>query len=480
MIPAIVFISGTMISLLGVLLICPALIDWFGNSSDWTVFAISGGIYLSLGIICIFAGKRSDFKLRHRDGFILVSLVWLITIILGALPFYFSEMRMTFVDSFFESTSGLTTTGSTVISGLDQAPRGILLWRALLQWIGGIGILMIAIAVLPLLKVNGMQLFQLESSNTSEKLFPRVRTIAEAILVTYVILTLLNALLYNLAGMTSFEAVIHALTTISTGGFSTSDASIGHFRNPAIHWVAFAFMIAGSVPFILYVQIVRGETLALWRDTQVRFFIGLLVVFIGILTIWIWKTEHVPLSDSLRLSAFNIASVVTTTGYATTDYGLWGASPTIIFFFLTFVGGCTGSTTGGIKMIRFQIMISIISKRFRQLLYPKSIISTKYNGQTLHEDILSSMVTFFFSFLFTVGILSFSLLILGLDTMTAFSGAATAVANVGPGLGNIIGPAGNFSTLPDTAKWLLSLGMLIGRLEILTLLVIFTPGFWAK
>jgi trk system potassium uptake protein TrkH len=348
----------------------------------------------------------------------------------------------------------------------------------MLHWLGGIGFIGMAVAILPLLRVGGMRLFQTESSDWSEKVTPRSHVAAKYILLLYLGLTGVGTLALWLAGMTPFEAINHAMSLISTGGFSTSDSSLGHWEQPAIHWVAVVIMILGSLPFTLYVATCRGNRRALIRDHQVRGFIGFLLVTSLAVGTWLYFHSDYGWWDAFRIVAVNVTSVVTTTGIAVGDYTLWGSFAVLLFFYLTFVGGCSGSTAGGLKIFRFQVAAALLVSSLKQLIHPRAVIQKKYNGHPIDEEIVRSLLTFSFFFTITIAAIALGLALIGLDWITALSGAATAVCNVGPGLGTIIGPAGNFSSLPDAAKWLLTVGMLLGRLEILTVLVLVTPVFW--
>ncbi len=334
-----------------------------------------------------------------------------------------------------------------------------------------------AVAILPLLRVGGMRLFQTESSDWSEKVMPRSHMAGKYLIVIYLVFTLAAFIAFWLAGMSGFDAINHAMSTVATGGYSTSDASLGKF-GPATHWVAIFFMILGSLPFTLYVATARGDRRALFGDQQVRGFLVMLTATSLLFSLWYWFNHEDSLLDSLRIVTFSVVSVITTTGYAVSDYTQWGGFAVMVFFYLTFLGGCSGSTSGGLKMFRFQVAYTLLRSNLKQLVHPRAVIRQQYNGHNLDEEIVRSILTFSFFFTMTIGVLALCLALLGLDPITALTGAASAVCNVGPGLGPIIGPAGNFSTLPDAAKWLLSVGMLLGRLEIITVLVMLTPSFW--
>ncbi|MCL4128045.1 UNVERIFIED_CONTAM: hypothetical protein GTU68_029910 [Idotea baltica] len=449
----------------------------FGQTTDLLSFFWSSLVTAIVGIILIIPEKPKNVHLRPRDMYLLTTLSWLIVCVFAALPMVLIK-HISYTDAFFETMSGITTTGSTILTNLDSASPGLLIWRSMLQWLGGIGFIGMAVAILPLLRVGGMRLFQTESSDWGEKVMPRSHMAAKYILFVYIGISALGALSFWLAGMTPFEAVNHAMTSISTGGYSTSDSSLAHWNQPAVHWVAVFMMIFGSVPFTLYVATLRGRKNALLQDQQVRGFLAFLVMSWFFVGTWLWLHSDYSWMTSVRIVAVNITSVVTTSGYALGDYTLWGSFATMLFFYLTFVGGCSGSTAGGLKIFRFQVAFVLLKASLNQLVHPRAVIKQQYNKHNLDEEIVRSLITFSFFFTITIAVIALSLSLLGLDWITSISGAATAVCNVGPGLGPIIGPAGNFASLPDMAKWLLTLGMLLGRLEILTVLVLFTGAFW--
>jgi len=475
------YFTGVVLLATSVMMIFPMLVDLYVGNVDWQAFAFASALTFIPGLALV-RGTRGSLKagLTLRQAFLLTPLSWFAVSLFSAAPFYLSyheSVSGSLANSFFEAVSGITTTGATVISGLDNAPPGMLMWRAILQWMGGIGIIGTAIAILPALGIGGMQLFRTESSDRSEKAMPRVRQIAKVLGQSYIGLTLLAVVVYWAAGMELFDAVAHAMTSIATGGYSTSDASFGAWEDNGIQWFATLFMLSGTIPFVLYVRFVAGDRRAFW-DRQVR----TLVVFLTLTTLliggWLYVSGYYPLEAAFRHAAFNIVSVVTTTGYATADYGLWGNAIVGVFFGLTFVGGCTGSTSGGIKIFRFEVLAIMLKGHFMRLLYPHGVFPRYYGDRRLDDDVVGSVVAFFAVFFLTYSALTIGLMGFGLDFLTSASGAATAVANVGPGLGPIIGPAGNFGSLPDGAKWLLSLGMLLGRLELFTVLILFVPRFW--
>lgn len=465
-------------STLAVAMFVPAAADLAVGNQEWQVFATGAALTLIIGVMLVLTTRNNVRNLSLRQAFVLTTLSWVLMPGVAALPFVFADLGLSYTDAFFEAMSGLTTTGSTVIIGLDQTKPGILLWRALLQWLGGIGIIAMAISILPLLQVGGMQLFRMESSDTSDKVMPRAAQIVTAIAVIYVGLTLLCALIYWLFGMTGFDAMAHAMTTIATGGFSTHDASLGFFGDARIDMTATCFMLIGSLPFVLYLQVIRGRPTGLLRDSQVRWFLVIVTLGVGSVTLWLLRFEHNDIPAALQLAAFNVVSVITGTGYSTVDFSAWGSFPLALLFFLMFVGGCAGSTTCGIKVFRFQVLYATARCQMRRLLQPHGVFIPYYNKRPIPEEVTTSVMGFFFLYVVAFGFIAVGLGMLGLDFLTAASGAATAISNVGPGLGPVIGPSSTFANLPDTAKWLLSLGMLLGRLELFTVLVLLLPSFW--
>ena len=471
-------IVGMLLTTLAVAMVIPAIADATVGNPDWEVFSVAAAFTLFVGGALTLSNRGETNRLNIRQAFVLTTVSWLVMAVFAALPFAFSDLDLSYTDAFFEAMSGITTTGSTVIIGLDFAPPGILLWRALLQWMGGIGIIVVAIAVLPILRIGGMQIFRMESSDTSEKVLPRVTQITTAIAIIYLVLTLLCAALYWSFGMTAFQAMCHAMTTIATGGFSTSDSSIAVFDDAAIDWIAAVFMILGGMPFVLYLQAVRGKPGLLLRDDQVRWFLAIVTVAILMLAGWLWLENGANPMTALRYAAFNVVSIITGTGYATDDFASWGGFAVATFFLLMFIGGCAGSTSCGIKVFRFQVLYATAKIQMLRLLQPHGVFIPYYNRQPIQDTVAASVMGFFFLFVVCFAILAMALGLMGLDFLTSISGAASAIANVGPGLGDVIGPIGSFAPLPDAAKWLLAAGMLLGRLELFTVLILFVPAFW--
>ncbi|HAZ98612.1 MAG TPA: potassium transporter TrkH, partial [Halomonas sp.] len=447
---------------------------------DAPAFAVSLMIILSATFLTWALTRGVPLELKPWQMFILTAGSWTSISCFASLPLILGAPQLSFTNAVFESVSAITTTGSTVLVGIENLSDGLKLWRGLMQWMGGIGIIVMGIAILPFLKVGGMRLFHTESSDWSDKVMPRTGGIAKATLAVYVILTLAAMLSYWLGGMLPLDAIVHGMTSLATGGFANSDASFGAYaEQPWLLWMASFFMLSGALPFVLYIRFIRSSKSALWKDQQVRGLLKLLLAAIVILSAW-----RVVQGDdwfvSLTHVTFNVISVVTTTGYASDDYTLWGSLPIAAFFYLTFVGGCSGSTSGGMKIFRFQIAMLMLRNQLRYLIHANGVFTNRFNQQPVTSDISRSVVAFSFFFFITIAVLALGLAALGLDLVTALTGAATAVANVGPGLGDLIGPAGNFAPLPDAAKWLLCIGMLMGRLEILTVVVLMTPMFWRR
>jgi trk system potassium uptake protein TrkH len=472
------FVLGILLAVLAVAMVIPAIADASVGHPDWQVFTASAAVTLFVGVSMVLTTRSGWRGFSIRQAFLMTTSAWAVVALFGALPFAFSELGLSFADAFFEAMSGVTTTGSTVIVGLDIAPPGILLWRAILQWLGGIGIIVMAVAILPILQVGGMQLFRVEAFEPSEKVVPRAAQLAGGITVIYIALTGFAAIILWALGMSGFDAVAHAMTSIATGGFSTHDASINFYSNHWIEWVVTGYMILGSMPFVLYLRAVRGDIFALFRDSQVRWMLAIMLVAGLLIAFWLTVNRILPPEGAIREGLFNVVSVMTGTGYSSEDFSAWGGFASALLFVLMFVGGCAGSTTCGIKIFRFQIVYATANAQLLRLLHPNGVYIPYYAGKPIPERIAESVMGFFFLYAVCFAVLALGLGLLGLDFITAISGAATAISNVGPGLGPIIGSAGTFAPLPDAAKWLLSAGMLLGRLELFTVLVLFVPAFW--
>ena len=472
------FAIGVLLVILGTFMLIPFFVQFIYDEKNNT-FLSSASVTAFVGILLILTNLEENKKLNLQQAFLLTTLSWLSIAIFGCLPFLFSNLDLSFVDAFFESMSGITTTGSTVITNLDDVSKSILIWRAILQWLGGIGIIVMAITILPLLNVGGMQLFRMESSDTTEKILPKTREITLIISIIYLALTFACGISYWTAGMNIFDSIAHSMTTIATGGFSTYSDSIGYFQNPKIEIISIIFIVLGSIPFIAYLKFVKGDKKVFLKDTQIKGLVYILIISVLLMFFYLMlSNKDYSFAENLRISTFNVVSILSGTGYVTTDFSLWGKFPLVFFLFLMFVGGCAGSTTCGIKIFRFQILGHFIINQIKKLVYPHGVFSTKYNNEKISNTFIYSIMTFVFLYFFIFFILAALLSINGLDFITAISGSASAISNVGPGLGDKIGPNGNFSDLPDFSKLSLSLGMLLGRLELFAVLVLFFPAFW--
>ncbi|MCG9779970.1 TrkH family potassium uptake protein [Photobacterium damselae] len=473
----ILFVLGLVLSKLALFMYVPTLVAFFTGTEGFIDFATAVIITHTVAFLCLTFGRTKEFKLSVRDMFLLTTLVWTVASAFAALPFVFIN-HISFTDAYFETMSGITTTGSTVLSGLDGMAPSILLWRSTLQWLGGVGFIVMAVAILPMLNVGGMRLFQTESSDWSDKSAPRTKSVAKNIVNVYLTLTALCIIGFILAGMNTFDAINHAFTTLSTGGYSTTDKSMNAFSHSA-HWVATVFMFAGGLPFLLFVQALKKKKARLlFGDAQVKGYTVLVLVSSAIVAAWLVVKMNYQVLDAIRVSTFNIVSVVTTTGFGLDDFTAWGPLPSIIFGFIMLAGACSGSTSGGMKIFRFQIAFALLKKQMMQLIHPSGVFVQRYNQRPVTESVVSSVVAFALTYILTIVFVAAVLGLMGLDPITSITGAVTAVANVGPGMGTVIGPTGNFADLPDAAKWVLSFGMLMGRLEILTVLVVFSPAFW--
>lgn len=472
------YVIGLLVAVLGLAMVLPMLVDLAEGRGHWFVFAESGLICVVLGgVLALSCANSVREGLNIQQTFLLTTGVWLALPVFGALPFWFGATESRYVDAFFEAMSGLTTTGSTVLTGLQDLPKGLLLWRGILQWLGGIGIIVVAMVFLPTLRVGGMQIFKTEAFDTFGKILPRATEIASRISVIYVALTLVCALCYLGAGMNAFDATVHAMTTIATGGFANNDASFAAYPVEA-SYVAVIFMLLAALPFVRFVQLSAGSARPFFVDTQIHTFFGIVFALVAIIAAWNLWQQNAGDEGAVRAALFNTVSLMTGTGYANADYMQWGGFAVAVLFFTGLIGGCAGSTACSIKVFRYQLLFASIKAQLQKTRSPHGVFVPRYAGRAVSDEVLNSVMSFFMFFIVTLGVLAVALAMTGLDFMTAVSGAATALANVGPGLGEQIGPTGNFAGLNDTAKWILAGAMLIGRLELMAVYVMFTVGFW--
>ncbi len=472
------FTLGLLQVILGFAMIIPVVAQLIYQEFD-SSFISSGIITVVFGVLFFLSNLDHDKKLNLPQAFLLTALSWLSIAIFGSLPFIFSNLNLSITDSFFESMSGITTTGSTIIQDLEIAPKSILLWRAILQWLGGIGIIVMAITLMPIMNVGGMQLFKISSNDTAEKILPKSKQISIRLIIIYSILTFICAFFYKLFGMNFFDSLTHSMTTIATGGFSNYNQSIGYFDSFLIEITSMIFIILGSIPFIAYIKFLNGDKKIFFSDTQVVAFLKVTFFSIIALSIYLFFSKGFQ-NESLRSVSFNVISILTGTGYVTKNFDQWGNFPLIFFLILMFIGGCAGSTACGIKIFRVQLLYRFLLNQLKKIIYPRGIFVIKYDKNIIDDKFMSSVISFIFLYIIIFFSLTGILSLTGLDFVTSISGAATSISNVGPGLGDTIGPNGNFSSLENSSKWVLSLGMILGRLELFAILVLFIPSFWRK
>ena len=477
---SIFYILGLLLCIEAIAMIIPLLFDLFYSNEDWKQFFYSSIITFFIGLVLFFSFKKEKNKIDLRQAFVLTILSWLFISLFGSIPFIYTSASLSYTDSFFESVSGITTTGSTVINNLDSLPEGILIWRSLLQWFGGIGIIVLAIAILPTLQIGGMQLLHMEHDDPYEKTLPKINQFVIEIFMLYIVLSVICALLYYIAGMSGFDSIIHAMTTISTGGYSNHNQSFAFFNSVSIEIISIVFMIIGSLPFVIYLQLLHKQNLLIFKDDQIKLFFQILILIVLLTIVWLFFFRSVPLEESIRISIFNITSILTGTGYTVNNYSNWGSFGLVIMIIIMFIGGCAGSTTGGIKIFRLQILFRGAKTQIKKLTQPHAVILMRFNEKKVTENTYNSIMVFFFMYICIFLLSSICLSFFNIDFITSFSAAASAISNVGPGIGNIIGPNGNYSSLQDGAKWILAITMLIGRLEIFTVLVLLSIGFWKK
>ena len=469
------FTLGILQIILGVSMFIPIIVQFFYSEIDSSFFG-SSIVTIIFGTLFFLSNLDHDKKLNLQQAFLLTALSWISIAVFGSLPFVFSSIELSITDSFFESMSGITTTGSTIISDLENAPKGLLLWRAILQWLGGIGIIVMAITLMPIMNVGGMQLFKISSNDSSEKILPKSKEIALRLIYIYSGLTGLCAITYWIFGMGKFDSLTHSMTTIATGGFSNYNESIGYFNSLPIEISSMFFIILGSIPFIAYIKFISGNKKIFLNDIQIITFLKIIIFTVIILSIYLLFSNQE--NFSLRSIFFNTISILSGTGYVNAEFDRWGSFPITLFLALMFIGGCAGSTACGVKIFRIQILYLFILNQLKKIIYPKGVFVIKYDQSSVDEKFIASIISFIYFYIVIFFILTALLSLTGLDFITAISGAATSISNVGPGLGPIIGPNGDFSSLPDLSKWILTVGMILGRLELFAILVLFLPSFW--
>lgn len=469
------YINGCLLLALALTMLIPLFMELFSNEKE-NGFLISFFVCFVVGGV-FFLGNRSPFKmtLGMREAFLITTIVWIVLSIFSAIPFYFTLKELSIIDACFESVSAITTTGTTTLKKIELLPRTILLWRSILQWFGGIGIIVIAMSFFPALRLGGMQLFRSEFSDRYEKILPKVSQISLSLLICYCLLTVICAAAYNAFGMNTFDSLCHAMCTISTGGLSNYSNSLAHFKSYGIECVACIFMIIGGTTLMLFVRMLYGDYKPLFKDTQFLAFIKVILIASSFAMGWLWLVEGYPFLQTLRYSTFHIISAISTTGYVFSDIIIpWPPAINMIMFVLGCMGGCTGSTTGGIKIFRIQVLFQVAINHLRQLRRPNVVLIPKFQGQKITEAIAFSVFSMFVLYLVTLIILTMLLSAIGFDFLKGFYSAASVLAN----LGTAIIPLLEQNILSDSSKIILMLGMICGRLEFLTVLILFMPSFW--
>ncbi len=473
-------ILGLLLCIESIALVIPMFFDLINSNQDWKQFFYISCLTFLIGLVLYVGFKKENIKINLRQAFLLTIVSWFIIALFGSLPFVYTSSSLSFTDAFFEAVSGITTTGSTVIPNLEHISEGVLIWRSLLQWFGGIGIIVLAVAILPTLQIGGMQLLHMEHDDPYEKTLPKINKFIIEIASLYVSLTVLCFFFYYIFGMTAFESLLHCMTTISTGGFSNHSLSFGYYNSYSLENISVIFMILGSLPFVIFIQFIHGQKFSIFKDDQIKLFLFLLLLIIFITSLWLKNYLNIDLFQAIRLATFNITSILTGTGYTSSNYNNWGGFGFVIILMIMFIGGCAGSTTGGIKIFRFQILFRGVRLQIKKLTQPHAVFLMKFNKKTVTENTYTSIISFFFIYILLFIFSGVSLSLFGIDFLTALSASASAISNVGPGIGEIIGPTGNYSSINSISKWILAITMLVGRLEIFTILVLFSKSFWKK
>ncbi len=472
---------GILIFFLGISMIFPLICGlYFRDSSVMPIMTSMAAAVGSGGLIYFSSRCKDSTQISHREGMAIVTISWISIGLYGALPFYLGEVFPSFTDAFFESVSGFTTTGASVIINIEIVPKGFLFWRSFIQWLGGMGIIVLSVAILPFLGVGGMQLYKAEvPSPVPDKLKPRVRETAKMLWKVYVLISLMEVVLLLFGGMSLFDSLCHTFTTMPTGGFSTKNTSIAHFDSVYFDTVIIFFMLLAGINFSLHFQLLKGKSLAFWQDSECRFFLGTVLFLTLIVSMNTYGNFYKTLGEAFRYGAFQVVSIITTTGYATADYEKWPAMSQIILLFCMFIGASAGSTGGGMKCIRIMLCFKYCYKELFSLIHPRAVTHVKISGKVVPEDVMRSILGFLALYMGLFVVSSVILAGMGVDLLTSFTAVASAIGNIGPGFG-MVGPAENYAAIPASGKWLLAWCMLLGRLEIYTVIILIVPEFWRK
>lgn len=474
-------VVGVLTLVLGLTMFFPAIVSLYYQDGGYFSWLIAIGITVSAGLLSTVVLRGSGTEsLTKREGMAIVTIGWTVIGLFGALPFYLGIDGCSFIDALFESVSGFTTTGASILTDIEGVSKGLLFWRCFIQWLGGMGIIVLSVAILPFLKVGGMQLYMAEvPSPVPDKLRPRVRDTAMVLWKVYALISLLQVLLLMLGGMTLYDAVCHTFTTMPTGGFSTKNASIAHYNSVYFDTIFIVFMVLAGINFSLHYQLLRGKTLAFWRDSECRFFLGTVVLLTLIVSFNIYGSVYNGIGEALRYGAFQVVSIITTTGYATADYEMWPAMSQLILLLCMFIGASAGSTGGGMKCLRIMLCFKYCYKELFTSIHPRAVYHVKIGGKTVPEDVMHSVLGFLALYVGLFALCSVLLAGMGVDFVTSFAAVAATIGNVGPGFG-LVGPVENYAQLPYLGKWLLVWCMLLGRLEIYTVIILLVPEFWRR
>lgn len=477
----ILYIIGFLLILTAAFMISSVLFSIIYDSNDKSSIIISGLITGLVGTALWYRYKEArGAEIRKKEGYFIVTVGWIIMSVAGSLPFVVHGSIPSFTDAFFETVSGFTTTGASILTDVEKLPEGLLFWRSMTHWVGGMGIILLSIAILPFLSVGGMQLYQAEVAGPSkDKLHPRVKETAKRLWAIYVLFTAVQTLLLLFGGMNLLDSLCHSFGSIATGGFSTKNQSVAFYNSAYIDYVIIIFMFIGGTNFTLHYFALHGKILSYWRDGEFKFYLGFIALTVLFTTLFLFFNNSLSIESSFRNASFNILSVLTSTGFAIADYEAWAPFFSTFFLILLLFGACAGSTSGGVKMIRYQLLIKHSILELRRLIHPQAVLPVRHNGKAVPNDIIAKIASFVFLYLAIFGLGSFFLSLLGLDIKSAMGGVAACMANIGPGLGTT-GPVTNYSSVPDLGKWILSFLMLLGRLELYTVLIIFSRAFWKE
>ena len=477
-----VHITGALLVCIGLTMLFPLAFALYYADSSITPLVQSLLVTVIVGL-ALFIGFQSPDPLgaiSHREGMAITAMGWFAAGVFGALPFFFGKISPLGVDCLFESFSGFTTTGASILTNIESVPKGLLFWRSLTHWLGGMGIIVLSLAILPFLGVGGMQLYKAEVPGpVPDKLRPRIKDTAMLLWKVYILFSLAETILLMFGGMSLFDALCHTFGTMATGGFSTKNASIAYFSSTYIDAVITIFMLIAGINFSLHFQLLRGKPGIMWRDTEFRFFMGLFAVFTLITTVSIWGSIYSSPGQSLRYGVFQVSSILTTTGYATADFELWPSLPQCILVLCMFIGGSAGSTGGGMKCMRILLLMKSAYQEIIRLIHPRAVIRVKLGKQVVQPEVLSGIWGFFLLWLGLLFLSVFLVAATGVDVLTSFASVLACIGNIGPGLGSV-GPADNYALIPYFGKWVLILCMLMGRLEIFTIIILFVPEFYRK